>query len=650
MSAPESRSNRSRRAGAKSGDLRQLLSGGDRRSVAGSERVRALIIADPQRVAELASLARDEDWLVAMRAVDLLEKLAHERADWVQPFKKLFIGPLADSDKWELRLQVVRALPLLSWTPRERARVIEILRRDLNHPQKFVRAWALDSLALFAERDETLRPSVSRHLATFERSGSKALSTRAKKIRERLLSPKGSMTHRDIKTPSPAGEPYFAVPKEGGGPGVVVLHSWWGLTDGVRSICDRLAKEGFVAAAPDLYRGRIARTAAEARKLRSAPRTEPMWRTITSAIEKLRTHHAVSEGPLGAVGLSMGGHWALWFASRADSPITATVVFYAARASDFARGPASSFQVHLADHDEFVSKAAVQKMQRAFASAGRDAETYFYPGTHHWFFEPGRPEHDAKEAALAWTRMLAFLRKETARSSPKASAAGPREDGGQQKPRGRGRDSTSTFAEAFEELKQLVQARAGFLELQRDTETEYILTGPMMPRWKKELWFGGVRMGRAYVSLHLMPVYMFPELLKGLSPELLARMQGKSCFNFKRVEPELFAEVDALLARCIERLRAEGILEAASPMLRRPVQPMAEAVRTALEERGLMAAYRARPPYQRNDYLGWINRAKRAETKARRLKQMLDELAAGNRYMKMRWTLPSRAPTTTRKR
>ncbi len=60
-------------------------------------------------------------------------------------------------------------------------------------------------------------------------------------------------------------------------------------------------------------------------------------------------------------------------------------------------------------------------------------------------------------------------------------------------------------------------------------------------------------------------------------------------------------------------------------------------VREALLSRGLMEAYRARPPYQRNDYLGWIGRAKRDETKQRRLAQMLDELAAGDRYMNMRW-------------
>lgn len=62
---------------------------------------------------------------------------------------------------------------------------------------------------------------------------------------------------------------------------------------------------------------------------------------------------------------------------------------------------------------------------------------------------------------------------------------------------------------------------------------------------------------------------------------------------------------------------------------------MPEYVLVALEERGLMDDYQARPPYQRNDYIAWIDRAKRPETKARRLEQMLEELATGDRYMKM---------------
>jgi hypothetical protein len=166
--------------------LTQLLSGGDRRSIAQATQVLALVRASPRRVAELASLAKDSDRLVAMRALDVLEKLAHEHADWVQPYKKLFIGPLADSDRWEFRLQIVRALPLLTWTPRERARVIQILRLNVEHPRLFVRAWALDSLATFAERDRNLVPIVARGLEDFELSSSHALQARARQIRRRL--------------------------------------------------------------------------------------------------------------------------------------------------------------------------------------------------------------------------------------------------------------------------------------------------------------------------------------------------------------------------------------------------------------------------------------------------------------------------------
>jgi len=69
----------------------------------------------------------------------------------------------------------------------------------------------------------------------------------------------------------------------------------------------------------------------------------------------------------------------------------------------------------------------------------------------------------------------------------------------------------------------------------------------------------------------------------------------------------------------------------------RPRYPMPEYMREALEARGLMKAYNARPPYQRNDYIGWITRAKRPETQEKRLNQMLDELEKGDVYMKMEW-------------
>jgi len=171
---------------SRGGSLKSLLSGGDRRSIARSSAARDVVRAKPGRVAELASLTADADWLVSMRALDLLEKIAHDQPDLVQPFKRAFLGPLADSDKWEIRLQIVRALPLLQWTPDERTRVIEILRQNVEYPQTFVRAWALDSLATFAAGDRRLTRVVMGLLDDFEGSGSKALQARARNIRARL--------------------------------------------------------------------------------------------------------------------------------------------------------------------------------------------------------------------------------------------------------------------------------------------------------------------------------------------------------------------------------------------------------------------------------------------------------------------------------
>ena len=75
--------------------------------------------------------------------------------------------------------------------------------------------------------------------------------------------------------------------------------------------------------------------------------------------------------------------------------------------------------------------------------------------------------------------------------------------------------------------------------------------------------------------------------------------------------------------------------------LKRPLQPMPGFVSEALQTSGLMDAYLQRPPYQQNDYLGWINQAKRQQTKDKRLQQMLDELEAGDCYMGMDWRGPS---------
>ena len=174
--------------------LRELLTGGDRRSIARSNAALGWVRADRARVGELVKLVADPDWLVVMRATDLLEKMAHEHPAWVQRYRRLFIGPLSDHDSWEIRLQIARALPLLRWTPNERLKALSILRLYVNDPKIFVRAWSLDSLARFAETDPGLNSVARRLLRTFKLSNSPALRSRAANIEVRLRrSKRGSM-------------------------------------------------------------------------------------------------------------------------------------------------------------------------------------------------------------------------------------------------------------------------------------------------------------------------------------------------------------------------------------------------------------------------------------------------------------------------
>lgn len=205
---------------------------------------------------------------------------------------------------------------------------------------------------------------------------------------------------------------YIAIPKSGSGPGVLILHSWWGLNAFFKGFCDRLAVAGFVALAPDLYAGKVASTADAARKLRAeetASRRQPAYKLLIAAIDHLSHHEAVSTSEVALVGFSMGGHWALWLAQRPDLPVTATVVFYAARDGDFSRSN-SRFLFHFAESDEWVSAVSVRKLKKSLDLSGRSASYYDYPGTRHWFFESDRPgAFHPEAAALAWERTIAFL-------------------------------------------------------------------------------------------------------------------------------------------------------------------------------------------------------------------------------------------------
>ena len=114
------------------------------------------------------------------------------------------------------------------------------------------------------------------------------------------------------------------------------------------------------------------------------------------------------------------------------------------------------------------------------------------------------------------------------------------------------------FPAVFEQLKNILKPYANNLTVKTDTSDTYYLDGPYSEKWKKELFFGSAQIKKNYVSFYLMPVYMYPELLNDISPELKKHMQGKSCFNFKKIEPDLFKELEELTHKGVDKFRKEN--------------------------------------------------------------------------------------------
>ena len=201
---------------------------------------------------------------------------------------------------------------------------------------------------------------------------------------------------------------YLAMPKKGSGPGVLVLHAWWGLNDVFTSVCDRLAAAGFAAFAPDLYHGAIASTIEEAKTLLSRLDEERAREDVVNSVRALRHHPKVRGDGLGVVGFSMGASWALWSADEFPGDVAAVVVFYGT--SDKPARARAAFLGHFAEKDEWESTEYINELEGSLRAAGREVAFHTYPGTTHWFFEGNRPDaYDAEAARIAWQRTVTFL-------------------------------------------------------------------------------------------------------------------------------------------------------------------------------------------------------------------------------------------------
>ncbi|MCG3156620.1 MAG: hypothetical protein DKINENOH_03244 [bacterium] len=116
------------------------------------------------------------------------------------------------------------------------------------------------------------------------------------------------------------------------------------------------------------------------------------------------------------------------------------------------------------------------------------------------------------------------------------------------------------FPEVFEQLKAILLPFATRLLVKVDKPGNYCLNTPYTEKYKKELFFGATQINKNYVSFHLFAVYMFPDLLEGISSELKKRMQGKSCFNFAAADRKLLTELRRLTKKGFDRFKKEKLL------------------------------------------------------------------------------------------
>jgi carboxymethylenebutenolidase len=206
---------------------------------------------------------------------------------------------------------------------------------------------------------------------------------------------------------------YLALPESGSGPGLIVIQEWWGLVSHIADVTNRLAGEGFVALAPDLYGGTTTHDAGEAGRLMQELPVEDAARDLSGAVDFLLGYEAVTSRQVGAIGFCMGGGFVLVLAAQQGERLAAAVPFYAVLSGDVPdfsslRAPV---QAHFGERDEAAGpQKARELVEKIRAESGREPQTYFYPAGHAFFNDENLlGTYDPEQANLAWSRSLQFL-------------------------------------------------------------------------------------------------------------------------------------------------------------------------------------------------------------------------------------------------
>jgi len=206
---------------------------------------------------------------------------------------------------------------------------------------------------------------------------------------------------------------YLAIPKSGHGPGIVVIQEWWGLVPHIKDVCNRFADEGFVALAPDLYHGKVAKSPDEAGKMMMALRIDETEKDLKGAIDFLTAQEATTGDKAGVIGFCMGGALALYAATK-NSKVGGCVVFYGGHPKvkpDLPNLQSPVLGIY-AERDGSVTPQLVHELEEQLKKLGKSFEVHIYPGAGHAFFNDARPEvYNAEAATDAWRRTIEFLRK-----------------------------------------------------------------------------------------------------------------------------------------------------------------------------------------------------------------------------------------------
>jgi carboxymethylenebutenolidase len=212
---------------------------------------------------------------------------------------------------------------------------------------------------------------------------------------------------------------YLALPESGSGPGVIVVQEWWGLDSGIKEMADRLAVAGFVALAPDLYRGELAGHTEmdKAGELMTSLPPDRAARDMSGAVDFLADLEATTGDGIGVVGFCMGGLFTFVLAALRPDKIKAAVPFYGFPQGDdqpdYSKIEAS-IQGHMAENDDFFPPAAARELEAHLHELGKDVTLTVYPGSGHAFMAPHNAmgTRDNELASRIWPEATAFLHEQ----------------------------------------------------------------------------------------------------------------------------------------------------------------------------------------------------------------------------------------------